>query len=49
MSEKGVMYEGEWAYGKQHGLGKLYSTQDLSELVSGCWEMGQFQHPIKAD
>lgn len=49
MSEKGVMYEGEWVCGKQHGLGKLYSTQDLSELVSGCWEMGQFQHPIKAD
>lgn len=43
MQEKGVVYEGEWANGKQHGQGKLYATADLKEIISGTWDMGQFQ------
>jgi len=44
MNEKGVVYEGEWVNGKQHGEGKLYATADLKEIISGTWVNGQFKH-----
>jgi len=49
MNEKGVVYEGEWFGGKQHGQGKLYTTADLQELISGTWEMGQYQQDVNAN
>lgn len=48
MNEKGVVYEGEWSVGKQHGEGKLYATADLKEIISGTWEMGQYQQHVKS-
>ena len=41
MKEKGILYEGNWHEGKQHGNGSLYTTADLKLVTEGVWDMGK--------
>jgi len=43
MNEKGILYEGNWHEGKQHGQGSLYTTADLKLVTEGNWQMGQLE------